>query len=190
MTSASDNDTEGQPIAVQKECQNTEIVSGDCSATSMAIGGKERIKRRGEKQIVSGAAWLATSVVERGRKCSPARKAQAGWAGRPGCPSRAAVVLQKPQPWQAKPGISRRWKGVKEGGKVIGGWVLGCWESFQHYIPGKPFKLYASQALTNPLCWITSFGEKHLLCWIIRWGSDRGSQLWLVGRNQDLAELL
>lgn len=56
MTSASDSDTEGQPIAVQEECQNTEIVSGDCSATSLAIGGKERITRRGEKQILSGAS--------------------------------------------------------------------------------------------------------------------------------------
>lgn len=57
----------------------------------------------------------------------------------------------------------------------------------QHYIPGK---LFASQAMTNPLCWVTSFGKKHLLCWIMRWGSDHGSRLWLVGRNQDLAELL
>lgn len=69
--------------------------------------GRERITQRGEKQFVSSAAWLATSVLERGRKCNPARRAQAGWAGRPGCPSLAAVVLQKPQPWQAKPGISR-----------------------------------------------------------------------------------
>lgn len=36
MTSASDSDTEGESIAVQKACKNTELVSGDCSATSMA----------------------------------------------------------------------------------------------------------------------------------------------------------
>lgn len=75
MISASGSDTEGQPIAVQKECQNTELVSGGCSATSMTIQGIERITRRGEKHFVSNATCLAPSVVERGRKC---RKAQAG----------------------------------------------------------------------------------------------------------------
>lgn len=45
VTSASDSDTEGEPIAVQKKCQNTDLVSGDCSATSVAdtqLGGRER----------------------------------------------------------------------------------------------------------------------------------------------------
>lgn len=45
MTSASDNDTEGEPIAVQKECQNTELVSGDCSASSV------QIPNRGEEKV-------------------------------------------------------------------------------------------------------------------------------------------
>lgn len=72
----------------------------------------------------------------------------------------------------------------------MGAGLPGKFPAAPHYISGKPFKLFASRAMTNPLCWVTRFGEKHLLCWIIRWGSDHGSQLWLVGRNQDLAELL
>lgn len=72
----------------------------------------------------------------------------------------------------------------------MGAGLLGKFPAAQHYISGKPFKLFASQAMTNPLRWVTRFGKKHLLCWIIRWGSDHSSRLWLVGRNQDLEELL
>ena len=62
MTSTSDSGTEGKPIAMQKKCQNTELVSGDCSAWPCHLNGKylkgerERITQRGEKQFVFGAA--------------------------------------------------------------------------------------------------------------------------------------
>lgn len=36
MISASDSGTGGDPIAMQKEWWNTELVSGDCRATSVA----------------------------------------------------------------------------------------------------------------------------------------------------------
>lgn len=36
MVSASDSGTEGERIAMQKEWWNTELVSGDCRAASMA----------------------------------------------------------------------------------------------------------------------------------------------------------
>lgn len=40
MTSTSDSDPEGEPIAMQKKCQDTELVSDDCSAWPCHLNGK------------------------------------------------------------------------------------------------------------------------------------------------------
>lgn len=77
MASASDSDTEGEPIAVQKKCQNTDLVSGDCSATSVA-DTHFRGRERGEKS--SMCLMLPTCNFSGGER----QEAQSCWKAQPG----------------------------------------------------------------------------------------------------------